>query len=99
MAAATLASPAVAQTAADSNESTFARIRRTKKMRIGAVGGGLAGNASQNRYVDRRPGQHIFVRLNNGVTIAVTEPADPALRVGDRVRVQGRGTDARLVRV
>ena len=40
MAAATLASPAVAQTAADSNESTFARIRRTKKMRIGAVGGG-----------------------------------------------------------
>ena len=66
---------------------------------IGAVGGGLAGNAIQNRYVDRRPGQHIFVRLNNGVTIAVTEPADPALRVGDRVRVQGRGTDARLVRV
>ena len=37
--AATLASPAVAQTA-DTNESTFARIRRTKKMRIGAVGGG-----------------------------------------------------------
>ena len=34
-----LASPAVAQ-AADPNESTFARIRRTKKMRIGAVGGG-----------------------------------------------------------
>jgi len=66
---------------------------------IGAVGGGLAGNAIQNRYVDRRPGQHIFVRLNNGVTIAVTEPADPALRVGDRVRVQGRGMDARVVRV
>ncbi|WP_035669185.1 transporter substrate-binding domain-containing protein [Bradyrhizobium liaoningense] len=37
--AAALASPAVAQTA-DPNESTFARIRRTKKMRIGAVGGG-----------------------------------------------------------
>ena len=66
---------------------------------IGAVGGGLAGNTIQNRYVDRRPGQHIFVRLNNGVTIAVTEPADPALRVGDRVRVQGRGMDARVVRV
>ncbi|HTO91903.1 MAG TPA: glycine zipper 2TM domain-containing protein [Candidatus Sulfotelmatobacter sp.] len=65
---------------------------------IGAVGGGLAGNAIQNRYVDRRPGQHIFVRLDNGVTIAVTEPADPALRVGDRVRVQGRGMDARVVR-
>ena len=34
-----LATPALAQ-AADTNESTFARIRRTKKMRIGAVGGG-----------------------------------------------------------
>lgn len=34
-----LATPAVAETA-DPNESTFARIRRTKKMRIGAVGGG-----------------------------------------------------------
>ena len=66
---------------------------------IGAVGGGLAGNAIQNRYADRRPGQHIFVRLNNGVTIAVTEPADPGLRVGDRVRVEGRGMDARVVRV
>jgi outer membrane lipoprotein SlyB len=65
---------------------------------IGALGGGLAGNAVQNRYVDRRPGQHIFVRLDNGVTIAVTEPADPALRVGDRVFVQGRGMDARVVR-
>lgn len=38
-AAGAMASPAVAQ-AADPNESTFARIRRTKKMRIGAVGGG-----------------------------------------------------------
>lgn len=38
-AAGALASPAVAQ-AADPNESTFARIRRTKKMRIGAVSGG-----------------------------------------------------------
>ena len=65
---------------------------------IGALGGGLAGNAVQNRYVDRRPGQHIFVRLDNGVTIAVTEPADPALRIGDRVFVQGRGMDARVVR-
>src|SRR4029078_6893888 len=59
MAAATLASPAVAQTAADSNESTFARIRRTKKMRIGAVGGGapyymkdLASGQWKGFYID-----------------------------------------------
>lgn len=59
MAAATLASPAVAQTAADSNELTFARIRRTKKMRIGAVGGGapyymkdLASGQWKGFYID-----------------------------------------------
>jgi outer membrane lipoprotein SlyB len=65
---------------------------------LGAVGGGLAGNAVQNRYVDRRPGQHIFVRLDNGVSIAVTQPANSALRVGDRVYIQGGGMDARVVR-
>jgi outer membrane lipoprotein SlyB len=65
---------------------------------IGAVGGGLAGNTIQNRYVDRRAGQHIFVKLDNGVSIAVTQPADSALRVGDRVVIQGGGTDARVVR-
>lgn len=53
-----LASPAVAQ-AADPNESTFARIRRTKKMRIGAVGGGapyymkdLASGQWKGFYID-----------------------------------------------
>ncbi|MFX6743444.1 hypothetical protein ABTH23_20320, partial [Acinetobacter baumannii] len=57
-AAGALASPAVAQ-AADPNESTFARIRRTKKMRIGAVGGGahyymqdLASGQWKGFYVD-----------------------------------------------
>ena len=65
---------------------------------IGAIGGGLAGNTVQNRYADRRAGQHIFVQLDNGVTVAVTQPADPALRIGDRVFVEGRGAGARAVR-
>ncbi|WP_439359605.1 transporter substrate-binding domain-containing protein [Bradyrhizobium sp. DASA03007] len=57
-AAGALASPAMAQ-AADPNESTFARIRRTKKMRIGAVGGGapyymkdLASGQWKGFYID-----------------------------------------------
>jgi len=57
-AAGALASPAVAQ-AADPNDSTFARIRRTKKMRIGAVGGGapyymkdLASGQWKGFYID-----------------------------------------------
>ena len=65
---------------------------------LGAIGGGLAGNAIQNRYVDRRPGQQIFVRLDSGASVAITQAADPALRVGDRVFIQGGGTDARVVR-
>ncbi len=58
---------------------------------VGAIGGGLAGNAIDNRYVDRRPGQQIFVRLDNGKTVAVTQPgAESALhRVGERVMVKG----------
>lgn len=44
---------------------------------IGAIGGGLASNAVQNRYVDRRPGQHILVQLDNGVTVGVTQPRIP----------------------
>jgi outer membrane lipoprotein SlyB len=64
----------------------------------GAIGGGFAGNAIQNRYVDKRAGQHVTVRLSNGVAVAVTQPADANLQVGDRVRVDGSGMRARVVR-
>ncbi|HKC42634.1 MAG TPA: glycine zipper 2TM domain-containing protein [Burkholderiales bacterium] len=65
---------------------------------LGVVAGGLAGNAIENRYVDRRPGQHIFVHLDGGGSVTVTQPADAAVRVGDRVFIQGDGRDARVVR-
>jgi outer membrane lipoprotein SlyB len=64
----------------------------------GAIGGGYAGNAVQNRYADKRAGQQITVRLGNGVLVAVTQPADPNLRIGDRVRIAGAGESARAVR-
>lgn len=64
----------------------------------GVIGGGLAGNTAENRYVDRRAGQHVTVRLQNGVAVAVTQPADPNLRVGDWVRIDGSGQRARVVR-
>jgi outer membrane lipoprotein SlyB len=64
----------------------------------GLLAGGLAGREVQNRYAERRPGQHVVVRLGDGVLVAVTQPADPALRVGERVYVQGRGQNARVVR-
>ena len=37
---------------------------------LGAVGGGVAGDVVQNRYADRRPGQHMIVKLDNGVAVA-----------------------------
>jgi outer membrane lipoprotein SlyB len=62
----------------------------------GAIAGGFAGSAIQKRYVDKRPGQHITVRLSSGVAVAVTQPADPNLRVGHRVRIDGSGMRARV---
>jgi outer membrane lipoprotein SlyB len=64
----------------------------------GALAGGFAGNMVQNKYADRRPGQHIIVQTNSGVAVGITQPSDPALRVGDLVRIDGSGPNARVVR-
>jgi len=64
----------------------------------GVLGGGAVGQAVQNRYGERRPGQNIMVDLGNGYEVGVTQPVDPNLRVGDPVRIEGSGTDARVVR-
>ena len=64
----------------------------------GVLAGGFAGNTVQNKYAERRPGQHIIVQTNNGVAVGITQPADPALRVGDLVRIDGSGPNARVVR-
>jgi outer membrane lipoprotein SlyB len=65
---------------------------------LGAIGGGVLGQNVQNKYVDKRQGSHIVVALDNGVQVAVTQPLDPNLRVGDRVMIQGSGQNARVVR-
>jgi outer membrane lipoprotein SlyB len=65
---------------------------------LGSVGGGYLGGQIQNKYVERRPGQHITVTLNSGIAVGVTQPADAGLRVGDCVRVDGSGQNARVVR-
>lgn len=65
---------------------------------LGAVGGAFAGSAVERRYANPIPGQYITVKLDNEVTIGITQPVDASLRVGDRVRIQGRGPDARVVR-
>jgi outer membrane lipoprotein SlyB len=64
---------------------------------LGAVGGAFAGDAIERRYAKPQPGQYITVKLDNQVTIGITQPVDASLRVDDRVRITGRGPDARVV--
>lgn len=64
----------------------------------GVLGGAYAGNKVQNKYADRKPGQYIVVALKNGVTVGVTQPADPTLQVGATVRIDGSGQSTRVVR-
>ncbi len=53
---------------------------------IGGVAGGLPGH-----QVGHGHGRTV-------ATVGITQPADPSLRVGDAVRIEGSGPTARLVR-
>ena len=64
----------------------------------GVLAGGAVGQRMQNRYGERRAGQHIMVDLGNGYEVGITQPVDPNLRIGDPVRIEGSGPDARVVR-
>ena len=57
----------------------------------GAVVGGVIGQAVEKSSNDRK-GVEVTIRLDTGRVIAVTQEADEAFRVGDRVRVlSGQG--------
>jgi outer membrane lipoprotein SlyB len=66
----------------------------------GVLAGGATGTAVQSKYADRRPAQHIIVQLDNGVAVGVTQATAQVggVRVGDRVRIDGSGNDARVSR-
>ena len=64
----------------------------------GAIAGAIGGNVAQNRYFDKpQPAQQLFVRLQSGVLIAITQPVNPAIQRGMRVYVEGTGHEARVV--
>ena len=64
----------------------------------GAIAGAIGGNVAQNRYFDKpQPAQQLFVRLQSGVLIAITQPVNPSLQRGMRVYVEGTGHEARVV--
>jgi outer membrane lipoprotein SlyB len=65
---------------------------------LGTIAGAAAGDALQNT-ADTQEGLEITVRLDSGYVIAVTQGADEAFRVGDRVQVLGGGGATRVTRL
>lgn len=61
----------------------------------GAVLGGVAGNAVQ-KGVTKENGINIVVKLDNGSNVSVTQAADQAFAVGQRVKVVGSGSRVRV---
>lgn len=70
---------------------------RDVAMVAGALGGALIGNNVQKRYDQPVEGQQIIVRVTSGVLVAVTQPVDPNLRMGQRVYIEGNGESARVI--
>ncbi|NWG39714.1 MAG: glycine zipper 2TM domain-containing protein, partial [Hydrogenophilaceae bacterium] len=62
---------------------------------VGAVLGGLGGAAAEEA-ITRQEGIEITVKLDSGRLLAVTQAADEAFRVGDRVRVLTGGGTTRV---
>ena len=62
---------------------------------VGAVLGGVGGAAAEEA-VTRQKGLEITVRLDSGRMIAITQAADEAFRIGDRVRVLSGGGVTRV---
>jgi len=64
----------------------------------GAIAGAIGGNVAQNRFFDKpQPAQQVFVRLQSGVLIVITQAVNPALNRGMRVYVEGFGNEARVL--
>jgi len=64
---------------------------------IGAVLGGLAGNAAE-QHGGRQAGLEIAIKLDDGRAISIVQAADEPFRPGDRVRVISDGITARVTR-
>lgn len=65
-------------------------------MTIGAIGGAVGGDLIERHYDKPVAAQQIFVRTSTGVLVSITQPTSP-LRVGQRVYIEGSGTEARVV--
>ena len=65
------------------------------KSGVGAVAGGVAGNAIE-RGATKKQGLEITVKLDNGELRAITQDADESFRPGERVRLLSGGGVTRV---
>jgi outer membrane lipoprotein SlyB len=70
---------------------------RDVAMVLGTIGCAVVGNEVQKKHDRPVLGQQIIVRTSNGVLVSITQPASAALRVGQRVYIEGSGDGARVV--
>lgn len=70
---------------------------RDVAMVVGTIGGALAGNEVQKKHDKPVAGQQIVVRTSSGVLVAITQPGQSGLRVGQRVYIEGSGDSARVL--
>ena len=64
----------------------------------GAIAGALGGNYAQQKFYDQpQAAQQVFVRLQSGVLLSITQPVNPNIVPGARVFVEGSGSDARVI--
>ena len=64
----------------------------------GAIMGAVGGNYAQKQYFDKpQPAQQIYVRLQSGVLVSITQPPNPNLFQGQKVYVEGTGSEARVM--
>jgi outer membrane lipoprotein SlyB len=70
---------------------------RDVAMVVGTIGGALLGNEAQKRHDQPQSAQQVIVRVKSGVLVAITQPVDARLKVGQRVFIEGSGEGARVV--
>lgn len=64
---------------------------------VGAVAGAATGNVVE-RNMSQQQGQAVTVQMTDGGTVTVTQPVNPSLAVGNKVRIDGSGENARVIR-
>ena len=70
---------------------------RDVAMVVGTIGGALLGNEAQKKHDQPQSAQQVIVRVKSGVLVAITQPVDTRLKVGQHVYIEGNGEGARVV--